>query len=82
MYELFILFTFISFIVSIICWIFIWIGIWKHRINGECPESRICKDSTCNKKTWCKKYLRYADQYEFIKETLRELEQKQKKTDL
>lgn len=63
----------------IIWWIVIWIRACIFRISGRCPKSRICRDSLCKNKIWCRKYRRYTDVYERNYESMREMRQKKTK---
>ena len=72
-------FLMLLFIISCaVGWIIIGIGILKCRIEGRCPKGRICKNSECRWGTWCEKHQRYADNYKYLAELLRELKEKEK----
>lgn len=64
---------------SIIWWVVIWIRMLICRITGRCPKGRICKDSLCKNKVWCRKYQRYADVHKYIYEVMRENRRRSKK---
>ena len=60
----------------IISWVIIWIKMWICRKTGKCPKDRICKNSICKNRAWCRKYQRYADIYKYAGEMLREKRQR------
>lgn len=63
----------------IINWVVIWIRICICRLTGKCPKSRICENSICKNRAWCKKYQRHADIYKYVGEVLREKKHHAKK---
>ena len=55
----------------ITAWMIIWIRMWGCMITGKCPKDRICENSACKNRAWCRKYQRCADIYKYAGEILR-----------
>lgn len=74
-FILMLLFIAVSSIVSIGIFVVQWIGY----LNSQCPQTRICRDSKCERKAWCKKYKRKSEKIIHIHEIQKVMKKREKR---
>lgn len=72
-------FMFLFFIVSGLISIGIYIVQWIQYLNKQCPQSRICRDSKCERRAWCRKYKRKSEKIIHIREIQKVKKKRQKR---
>ena len=72
-------FMFLFFIVSGIISIGIFIVQWIQYLRSQCPQTRICRDSKCERRARCKKYKKKSEKIIHIREIQKEKKKRRKR---